>query len=27
LLDTVELQLAALKPPSNIQDVDFEVIE
>jgi hypothetical protein len=27
LLDTVELQLAALKPPSHIQDVDFEVIE
>ncbi len=27
LLDTVELQLAALKPPSHIQDVDFEVVE
>lgn len=27
LLDTVELQLAALKPPSHIQEVDFEVIE
>tara|TARA_R110002012_G_scaffold9222_2_gene42478 strand:- start:17586 stop:18215 length:630 start_codon:yes stop_codon:yes gene_type:complete len=27
LLDNVELQLAALKPPSHIQDVEFEVIE
>ena len=27
LLDTVELQLAALKPPSHVQEVDFEVIE
>jgi len=27
LLDKVELQLASLKPPSHIQDVDFEVIE
>jgi hypothetical protein len=27
LLDKVELQLASLKPPTHIQDVDFEVIE
>ena len=27
LLDTVELQLAALKPPSFVQDIDFEVID
>lgn len=27
LLDKVELQLASLKPPTHIQEVDFEVIE